>query len=323
MSRAHCLDCGTDVPVDTLGHCPEGHLLPRHGRMVESAIGTDDHHPDEPEPWVGRVDLLVEEHEDVTPSAQPRTAPGMEQAEQETTAGDLLREIGALGADDPEPPSTPPSSSAPVGGHPGTNGQASVNGHASASGQASANGHAAANGQPTTRMDAEASRDVDADLTEHSALEQTLQSLDEPAAGAAPQREATPPVDDDLSALFEEFEGLGEPDDPPATGAPAAPPASERPSTPPPPPPPAASSPPPAGDQHAAAPDDATAGSVSWDAPPPSDLFDTADGAAQRAPDPEDEAEQAPSRAVVDTMNFTAKGGAMDGRRRRRGLFGR
>ena len=288
MSRAHCLDCGTDVPVDPLGHCPEGHLLPAQGRRVESAIGSDDHHPDEPEPWVGQVDPPeAEAPEDVVPSAQPQTAPGLAPAQPETSTGDLLRELGSLHTPDDPPASTP--------------------GHADPPAAPDATAEPTSPAPSVTPPPAASSPSTGNAVSEQSALEQALQSLeDSHAVPAAPepakQPSPAPALDDDLSSLFDELDGLGAgesngsspaahdapPTAPPPTAAPSQPPTAPPPA-PAPPPMDAPTSPPP-GDEHAA-----------------NGHHAAHDDTAPRG---------------MDTMNFTAKGGAMNGRRRRR-LLGR
>jgi hypothetical protein len=109
VSRAHCLDCGDHVVVDPAGRCPEGHHVGIAGARIEGALGNHTPHPDEPEPWVARVDL---EEEDLGPASaaapareiRPLSAPGSDLP----TAGaaatppaarpdDLLRELQSLG----------------------------------------------------------------------------------------------------------------------------------------------------------------------------------------------------------------------------------
>lgn len=313
MSRAHCLDCGTDVPVDPLGHCPEGHLLPAHGRRVESAIGSDDQHPDEPEPWVATVALgEAAEPGPHAPSAEPQAAPGMAPAERETSTGDLLRELGSLS--EPDDPAPPPGGEAP-----------------------SASASPPPAGPPTTSPDADrappggpdtppAPAGPDTAVSEHSALEQALQSLDvthdTPAPPASPPSSPTGPAPsappaDDLSSLFEELDGLGEdthddgghaaPTTPPPAATPPPPPAaapapSEQPAPP--------TAPPPAGDDDRPTRRALREAGELASAPPEADEHT---GNGHEA--------QAPARGL-DTTNFTAKGGAMNGRRRRR-LLGR
>ncbi len=56
MSRVHCLECGTSVVLDPRGVCPEGHHVGAQGARVEQAMGHELAHPDEPEPWVYRIE---------------------------------------------------------------------------------------------------------------------------------------------------------------------------------------------------------------------------------------------------------------------------
>ena len=295
MSRVHCVDCGTDVAVDPLGQCPAGHLLPANGVRISSAIGSHEPYPDEPVPWVGQVDLEVPEPVTVPERpAQPHAAPGLAPAERDTVPSDLLRELGALGSDEPDPVPTRPTTPAPgapvqTNGHaPATNGHEN-NGHA-------VDGHPAAppvQAAPAANGNGHA---PGAELSEFSALEQAIQSLDgaasheaAPAAGSA----AAPAADDDFGQLFADLEGLGneEPTEPTAA-APAPAPAASRP----PPPPPAPAQP--AAGAH--------------------DRIPSEPVRAERDDVPEPE----PARPALDTMNFTAKGGPGRGGKRRK-LFGR
>lgn len=57
MSRTHCTACDLDVVVDPTGRCPDGHLVGAAGPRVAAAIGSAVPHPDEPEPWVARVEV--------------------------------------------------------------------------------------------------------------------------------------------------------------------------------------------------------------------------------------------------------------------------
>jgi hypothetical protein len=350
VSRAHCLDCGTDVPVDPLGHCPEGHLLPAQGRRVESAIGSDDYHPDEPEPWVAQVDApATTGSEDVVPSAEPTTAPGLAPAERETTTGDLLRELGSLHAADERPPSpaddagpsAPSAMAAPTEAPPAPPNPARF---------ATAPQHT-----PST------SAGPDPAVSEHSALEQALQSLEdshqvpdvpaptepgtpapaEPGTPAASEPASpVPALDDDLSSLFEELEGLdtstGSNGSTPAASAapPTPPPATSQPPTAPPPvaapsqptaPPAAAQSRPTrralrdAGELASAPPAPPTSDDHAGNGHADNGHADNGHGDAEHGDAGHDASVTARG---LDTMNFTAKGGAMNGRRRRR-LLGR
>jgi hypothetical protein len=331
VSRAHCLDCGTDVPIDPLGHCPEGHLLPAQGRRVESAIGSDDYHPDEPEPWVAQVDPpATARTEDVVPSAEPQAAPGLAPAQRETTTGDLLRELGSLSSRN-EPPAGP----SPDAGPPSAPSAAAT----PDTGPSAPPGPAPSSTIPHDMPSVSAG--PDAAVAEHSALEQALQSLEdahevpgtsmptEPGTPVASEQPApAPALDDDLSSLFEELEGLG--GDAPGNGsAPAAPATPDT-------PPPVASQPPTAPPPPAAPPPTAApAPSQPPTARPPEQTRPTrqalreAGALAGSPPEPQASDEHvgnghdAPAAAGgLDTMNFTAKGGAMNGRRRRR-LLGR
>jgi hypothetical protein len=313
------------VPVDPLGLCPEGHLLPAQGRRVESAIGSDDHHPDEPEPWIAQVDPPAESAaEQVVPSAEPQAAPGLAPAERETSTGDLLRELGSLHASDEPPPS------APGGTGPSAPSAAAVPSDVPS---------AAPSPAPSTTPPL-ASPGPDVAVSEHSALEQALQSLEDshqvPDAPVTTEPAApTPTPDDDISSLFAELEGI---DTSPAPNG-STPAASTAPHT----PPPAASQPPTAPPQ--ASPSQPTA-------PPPAqqprptrrslrEAGELAGAASESPASPpahgdnghgdnghgsnghgDDERDTSAAARGLDTMNFTAKGGAMNGRRRRR-LLGR
>lgn len=306
MSRAHCLDCGTDVPVDPLGHCPEGHLLPAQGRRVESAIGSDDYHPDEPEPWVAQVDPpAAPEPDELVPSAQPQAAPGLAPAERETTTGDLLRELGSLSASDapPSAPDTPPPPSAPDDAGPPSAPSAA----AAPPTETPAPPSPAPSSTPPQDTPA-VSAGPDLAVSEHSALEQALASLDEaheaPTAPATTEQPApAPALDDDLSSLFEELDGIGGDTNgnAPATPATAAPATSQPPTA-----------PPPASGRRPTRQALREAGELAGSPPktPPGDEY-AGNGHDAGA-----------TASGLDTMNFTAKGGAMNGRRRRR-LLGR
>ncbi len=56
MSQVHCLECGIQVVVDPRGQCPVGHTVGTPGNRIEMAMGHETAHPDEPEPWVHRID---------------------------------------------------------------------------------------------------------------------------------------------------------------------------------------------------------------------------------------------------------------------------
>jgi hypothetical protein len=106
VSRAHCLDCGDHVVVDPAGRCPEGHHVGVAGARIEGALGSHTPHPDEPEPWVARVEL----EEDDLPAAavpareiRPLSVPGSDLPTDGAVtppaarADDLLRELHSLG----------------------------------------------------------------------------------------------------------------------------------------------------------------------------------------------------------------------------------
>lgn len=236
MSRVHCIDCGTDVAVDPLGQCPAGHLLPANGRRVTDAIGNGEPHPDEPVPWVGEVQIAAAETETVPAhrAAQPRSAPGLEPAQEEVDSGDLLRELGALGIDDGGTPAAAvPSSPAPTGPAPAVNGHAAdthgpgVNGHAADARDPAVDGHSAAAQGPGVNGHTAADATVDGgprDASELSALEQALQAL-----GESDHDDASAPAEtghDDASASVPAASAPppAAPDAPPA--APAPPPAA-------------------------------------------------------------------------------------------------
>jgi hypothetical protein len=110
VSRVHCLDCAAEVVVDPRGYCPSGHQLGTSGARVAEAIGSDTPHPDEPEPWVGRIDPSeVEEAPTPEPRApMPQSAPGLAPAAPPPPdTQDLFAELGALG--DIDEPTFPPS----------------------------------------------------------------------------------------------------------------------------------------------------------------------------------------------------------------------
>jgi nicotinate-nucleotide--dimethylbenzimidazole phosphoribosyltransferase len=118
VSRVHCLDCAAEVVVDPRGLCPSGHHLGTGGARVAAAIGSDTPHPDEPEPWVGRIE--PDEIPEVAPPAPrtptPQTAPGLAPAAPPPIdTQDLFAELGALGDLDGDLDGTP-SNGAPTSG---------------------------------------------------------------------------------------------------------------------------------------------------------------------------------------------------------------
>jgi hypothetical protein len=106
VSRAHCLDCGDHVVIDPAGRCPEGHHVGTAGARIEGAMGSHTPHPDEPEPWVARVDL-GEDAPSGAPEAipvreiRPPSVPVIDAVPGEVAAtvrpDDLLRELHSLG----------------------------------------------------------------------------------------------------------------------------------------------------------------------------------------------------------------------------------
>ncbi len=59
MSQVHCLECGSQVVVDPRGQCPDGHTVGTPGNRIEMAMGHETAHPDEPEPWVHRIEMAA------------------------------------------------------------------------------------------------------------------------------------------------------------------------------------------------------------------------------------------------------------------------
>jgi hypothetical protein len=154
VSRVHCLDCAADVVVDPRGFCPSGHQLGTSGARVAEAIGSDVPHPDEPEPWVGRIE--PEEVAEVAAPAPrapvPQAAPGLPQAAPPPIdTQDLFAELGALGDLGDETPATmnghtPAPSATPA---PGVTPIASSNGN----GRSSGDGQASGDGRPQVSGD--------------------------------------------------------------------------------------------------------------------------------------------------------------------------
>ena len=122
MSRVHCLECDGLVVVDPSGVCPEGHQLGPPGARVAGAMGHATAHPDEPEPWVYRIEpheLAVPVGAGVTGAesngngprvARPMSAPGFDPFEDTAEVGDaesLLRELHSLAAFDDAPAPRP------------------------------------------------------------------------------------------------------------------------------------------------------------------------------------------------------------------------
>jgi hypothetical protein len=193
VSRGHCLDCGDQVVIDPAGRCPEGHHVGALGARIEGALGSGTRHPDEPEPWVARVEIADDPLPAVAapvreirpPAAPPAPAATASSPPAAARADDLLRELhslaelGGLGADGPS--ATPPVA---TNGTPAvTNGTpAATNG----SPAAPTNGTAPA---PTNGAHTAAPRQVVAPAEPHRT----------PGSGSAPS--ATRPVFDELTAL--------------------------------------------------------------------------------------------------------------------------
>ena len=105
MPRVPCPACATDVVVDPLGRCPEGHEVATAVDRVTSAIGTATDHPDEPEPWTAIVepeevddDAMAEPPPIQVRRPEPVRAPGHDPQplDAEVDADDLLSELHSL-----------------------------------------------------------------------------------------------------------------------------------------------------------------------------------------------------------------------------------
>ncbi|MTV24397.1 hypothetical protein FTX61_03045 [Nitriliruptoraceae bacterium ZYF776] len=95
--------------VDPTGRCPDGHTVGAAGARVAAAIGSAVPHPEEPQPWVGRVELEAPPAPSAPtaapapvvpraarpPSVLPADAPAP--APLPVATDDLLRELHALG----------------------------------------------------------------------------------------------------------------------------------------------------------------------------------------------------------------------------------
>jgi hypothetical protein len=117
VSRAHCLDCGDHVVIDPTGRCPAGHEVGVPGARIEGSLGSSTPHPDEPEPWVARVELDGELSPPpaATPAREirPPAAPPPPQATTMSASpsasaptarpDDVLRELHSLGDLDAAP----------------------------------------------------------------------------------------------------------------------------------------------------------------------------------------------------------------------------
>lgn len=288
MSRVPCSDCGIAVVVDPNGVCPDGHTVGAAGARVENAMGASEPHPDEPEPWVARVEL-----DDVEPrpaakqrAIRPVAIGGSESegagngrpADQES----MLRELHALGelqhpsGGEPTPGRPPVPTAVPQPPAPSA--------------------PAAAPTAPAAHQDAAEG------FAELSALEAAVQALgfqDDPAPRHDRDLASQPaptPDHDDLDGFAELFAQQDEP----ATPAPADPPPGAASPAPPPPPP----------------------GPAPATAPAPAAAEPVAEEAADDAPTPEPSPS---SDGGLDIANFTSRGsrvgaGRGGGRRKR---FGR
>ncbi|MFU8839690.1 MAG: hypothetical protein ACNA8R_03100 [Nitriliruptoraceae bacterium] len=132
MSRVHCVDCATSVVVDPQGVCPEGHHVGAGGARVEAAMGSRTAHPDEPEPWVHRIDPARTpvgvgsrangHHAAPARELRPVRVPGVLAADlddEPTDADALLRELHSLAALEERVPAPPPvEAAAPTTGPP-------------------------------------------------------------------------------------------------------------------------------------------------------------------------------------------------------------
>jgi hypothetical protein len=106
VGRVHCPDCAMAVVVDPSGMCPEGHYVGAAGARIEAALGRDLPHPDEPQPWIGVVELEASEE----PSPEPRQirpvsighATSSADADTDGESTEMLRELHSLtDADEP------------------------------------------------------------------------------------------------------------------------------------------------------------------------------------------------------------------------------
>ena len=131
VSRVHCVDCATSVVVDPQGICPEGHHVGAGGARVEAAMGSRTAHPDEPEPWVHRIEAnrtprgssgTNGHHEKPARELRPVRVPGAsaEGFDDEPADSDaLLRELHSLAAlEERVPPPLPAEVSARTAAQP-------------------------------------------------------------------------------------------------------------------------------------------------------------------------------------------------------------
>jgi hypothetical protein len=100
VSRVLCIDCATTVIVDPVGRCPDGHLVGAAGARIETALGSDIQHPDEPVPWVAQVVLDAEPTSEIEAPRpiRPVTVPGVDLGDADGPADseELLRELHSL-----------------------------------------------------------------------------------------------------------------------------------------------------------------------------------------------------------------------------------
>jgi hypothetical protein len=100
VGRVHCPDCAMAVVVDPSGMCPEGHFVGAAGARIEAALGRDVPHPDEPQPWIGVVELESSDE----PSPAPRQirpvsighATAGPEADAQGDSSEMLRELHSL-----------------------------------------------------------------------------------------------------------------------------------------------------------------------------------------------------------------------------------
>lgn len=330
MSRVPCVECSTDVVVDPGGYCPSGHHLPSAGARVEAGIGSELVHPDEPEPWVGRIepDEVAAVSAPAPRVATPRAAPGLEPAAPPPPAAqDLFAELGALNdepAADPAVPQRPDQGSAPApeswtpGAMPPTEAPSAAGSSAEPwASPAVPDDHG---GQTTAPGPADRPEAREA-LSEISALEAAVQSLSDEPPSAPPSPAASEPPT-------------------PAEPTPPPPPAAPQPTTAPPTAAPPAAPQPTDRDEHelrrAAFADVAALGleaaaaeetdpAPAADAPPaPTPLHHAPTTDEAVAEEPQAAGAEGRSTVGIDTMNFTAKGNRpRRGEAKKRRLFGR
>jgi hypothetical protein len=99
VARVHCIDCATTVIADPAGRCPEGHLVGAAGARIETALGRDVEHPDEPVPWIAEVVLDAPEPEIEAPRPIRPVSVGTVDpaaADEPADSDALLRELHSL-----------------------------------------------------------------------------------------------------------------------------------------------------------------------------------------------------------------------------------